>query len=182
MSVLLIVDSDPNVCEFAETAFPLDHCVIGVPSWSEALDVLQDITFDLILIDIKLEGLYEHKLLEKARHLQECPLLIFAEGQDSHLQTLAQSVMADGYVEKILDADHILKAAQSHLANQAHSFPEGMSHSSCKLEISAFNPRLSDTHKFVRKRSQTSASMSLLHDKNAPQENSDLLESSSSSL
>ncbi|MDF1666910.1 MAG: hypothetical protein P1V97_34490, partial [Planctomycetota bacterium] len=119
--------------------------------------------------------------IDQVRELQECSILLFAEGSPNHLQTLSQGLMADGYIEKILDAEHVLTKAQAHLANQAHSFPEGMSHSSCQLEIGAFSKRMSDTHKFVRKRSQTSPSLGLCREENT-QSHNELLESSSSSL
>lgn len=155
MAVILIIDSDPKVCEFAETGFPIDDCVIGAPSWEDALEVLEDITFDIVLLDGKLSGLYKFNLIDQVRRLQGCPILLFAEGDPSHLETLSQGIMADGYVEKILDSKHVLSKVQALMANQAHSFPETMSPSSCELEIGAFKKRLSDTHKFVRKQRLT---------------------------
>ena len=180
MSVILVLDDDPVVGRFMEHAFPSEHCFIAVQTWEQALDVLQDVQFDLILVDNKIGDISSETLIDKIRQLQGCNILLFAARSQKELVRLSQQTMADGYIQKILDPVLLAGLLQPHLENQALYIPEDMSQSSSRVDLSIFQSTLpTDTHKFVRKRCHTPSPVDLCMEDTSNVDMEKLLESSS---
>lgn len=105
MAVILVLDRDPIVRDFLVTAFPSKYCFLPCQDWSEALPKLRNLQLDLVLVDLAFIESYGHELIERIRARQKCKVLLFAASRSNLMLRWTMQSGADGYLQKILDAE-----------------------------------------------------------------------------
>ncbi|MDF1663434.1 MAG: hypothetical protein P1V97_16810 [Planctomycetota bacterium] len=115
MSIILVFDRDPKVADFFGADFSADLQFICVSAWPELLKTMASVTFDLILIHADPDEDVADDLLDEVRSIQKCEILLFSASPKNDLMRLSRRLLADGYIQKILDAEITQLLIQPHL-------------------------------------------------------------------
>lgn len=118
MSTILVFDEDPKVAEFFDSQFPSSYQFIRCESWTNFVKVMEGINFDLILIHIDPDQSPKDDFLDPVRQLQSCQILLFSAAPKNDLMRLSKRLLADGFVQKILDPEITLKLIEPYLAQR----------------------------------------------------------------
>ena len=118
---VLIVDDEKAQRDILQTILSREgYKTVAVASGQDALEELRQGEFDLILTDLKMQGLSGMELLEKVLgdNPQQCVILMTAHGTiDSAVEATRKG--AFNYLEKPLDREHLLftlQRASEHVA------------------------------------------------------------------
>ena len=120
MAEVLVVDDDAESCKalvrLFERAGHVAHCVYG---GGEALEVLQNVKFKLVLLDLRMPGIGGMEVLRAMRSdgavLRQTPVVIVsAEGSGPAVEA-ALSAGADDYVHKPVRWGNLYERVQSYL-------------------------------------------------------------------
>ena len=118
---ILVVDDEKGQREILNLILQKEgHRVVDVPGGREALERLAGEEFDLILTDLKMQGMSGMELLDKvlATSPQQCVVMMTAHGTiDSAVEAIKKGAL--DYLEKPLDRDDLLltiKRALEHVA------------------------------------------------------------------
>ncbi len=107
---ILIVDDERGQREILTTILQKEgYRTVDVPGGREALDRLKEETFDLILTDLKMQGMSGMELLEAVldANPQQCVVMMTAHGTiDSAVEAMKKG--AFDYLEKPLDREDLL--------------------------------------------------------------------------
>ena len=111
---ILIVDDEKGQREILNTILNKEgYRIIDVPGAREALEILDREAFDIILTDLKMQGMNGMELLEKILedNPQQCVLMMTAHGTiDSAVEAMKKG--AFDYLEKPLDREDLLLTLQ----------------------------------------------------------------------
>ena len=110
MSKLLIVEDDKELNEviclyFKSNGFEVDNCYNG----QEALNLLEDSEYDLIISDIMMPVMDGFTLLERIRNKNnKLPIIFMTARDDKFSKQLAYKIGVDDYVVKPFDLDELI--------------------------------------------------------------------------
>ncbi len=111
---ILIVDDEKGQREILTTILQKEgYRIVDVPGGREALDRLKEEEFDLILTDLKMQGMSGMELLENVLDLdpQQCMVMMTAHGTiDSAVEAMKKG--AFDYLEKPLEREDLLLTVQ----------------------------------------------------------------------
>jgi two-component system, NtrC family, response regulator PilR len=111
---ILVVDDEKGQREILNAILQKEgHTIVDVPGAREALAQLEHEEFDLILTDLKMQGMSGMELLEKVLALNphQCVLMMTAHGTiDSAVEAMKKG--AFDYLEKPLDREDLLMTLQ----------------------------------------------------------------------
>lgn len=111
---ILVVDDEKGQREILNTILQKEgHIIVDVPGAREALARLEQEEFDLILTDLKMQGMSGMELLEKVleHNPQQCVLMMTAHGTiDSAVEAMKKG--AFDYLEKPLEREDLLMTLQ----------------------------------------------------------------------
>ncbi|WP_299967912.1 ATP-binding protein [uncultured Roseobacter sp.] len=108
---LLVVDDDLNHLSLVEGFLaPLGFAVLTASSAEQAVEMLEDITPDLFVLDIDLPGLDGYSLAEKLRHgaHRTSPIIIISGHAADTRQPIAQIKLCDAFIAKPYNLDDLL--------------------------------------------------------------------------
>ena len=118
---ILIVDDEKTQRDILQKILSKEgYCTVSAGSGQEAGEKLKDDEFDLILTDLKMQGMSGMELLERVLAVdpQQCVIIMTAHGTiDSAVEATRKG--AFNYLEKPLDREHLLftlKRAFEHIA------------------------------------------------------------------
>ena len=99
---ILLVDDDTSTLEvIALYLESRDHSVIACQGGEEALDVLKDHAFDLIISDVRMAGMNGFELLKAVRkRAPEVGFILMTAYEDEYPLSEALEAGADGYISK----------------------------------------------------------------------------------
>ena len=99
---ILLVDDEPNIRRFLGDALrKREHQVLAFSSAEEALEILDDRTMDLVVLDISLPGMDGLSALEKIQKLDDPPLVIMITAYgDVKSAVQAMKLGAHDYITK----------------------------------------------------------------------------------
>ncbi|NJD91267.1 MAG: sigma-54-dependent Fis family transcriptional regulator [Geobacter sp.] len=147
---ILIVDDEKAQRDILQTILSREgYRTVSVASGQDALDELRQGEFDLILTDLKMQGLSGMELLEKvlADNPQQCVIIMTAHGTiDSAVEATRKG--AFNYLEKPLDREHLLFTLQRACEHVALLKENTALHR--KLEESVTIPNIIGEHPKVR--------------------------------
>lgn len=123
MSTILVFDADPKVANFFGSEFPGELQFLCVSTWKEALKVMGSVTLDLILVHTDPEDEIQDDLLDEVRSLQKCEVLLFSSASKNDLMRLSKRLLADGYIQKIFDAEITQMFLKPHLTKRSAPAP-----------------------------------------------------------
>jgi DNA-binding response OmpR family regulator len=120
----LVVDDEPGIRFFVEeTLHRSGHDMMTAKSGEEALNILRDTPFDLVILDLKLSGKVDGiKVLEAIRWRwpDTSVIILTAHGSlDTALQAIDQGI--EKYVQKPLSPQELRKVVEDVLAAKATS-------------------------------------------------------------
>jgi DNA-binding NtrC family response regulator len=124
MTKLLVVDDEKNIRRLYETELGRDgYEVVTAESAEEALDVIAESSPDLVVLDIRLEGMDGidclRNIMEKRRDLP----VILNSAYSTYKQDFA-SWMADAYVVKSADLTELKDTIKDVLEKRKKGSPE----------------------------------------------------------
>lgn len=99
---ILLVDDDASTLEvIALYLESRDHSVVTCPGGEEALGILEDLAFDLIISDVKMAGMNGFELLRAVRkRVPEIGFILMTAYEDECPLSEALEAGADGYISK----------------------------------------------------------------------------------
>ena len=120
MSKLLIVDDESDVREFAKNFFQKRKIeVFTAPGGKQALDLLEDHTPDLILLDVRMGEMSGIDVLKTLRKKGNRVKIIMVTGvEDPDVIQEAESLGITGYVHKPLALDELEQIVMKELAKK----------------------------------------------------------------
>ncbi len=108
MPTLLVVDDEPGICRAFEQAFSATYRVVSLPSAEDALQRLDELKPDLILLDVGLPGMSGLDFLARLKSRPEAPPVIVITAQGSmNTAVEAMKLGARELVLKPVDLDLI---------------------------------------------------------------------------
>jgi DNA-binding NarL/FixJ family response regulator len=117
MIELLCVEDDPLVRAYLATRLSLEadlRVTAVVPDAGAALQVLSERTFDVVILDYRLEGADGLQLLGALRSSEQAPRVLFYTGLgDGEFQDRARELGAAGVVNKSSRNGELLSAVRS---------------------------------------------------------------------
>lgn len=118
---ILIVDDDTHLLELlVDTLVEIGYDATGVPDGIQALEKLEDETFDLMISDIKMPGLDGLGLLKKVRrYYPKLPVLFITGFATAEMIGRAS---ADGFLAKPFRISHIEELIEDTLAGKQEQF------------------------------------------------------------
>src|SRR5664279_2455765 len=118
---ILVVDDEKGQREILDVILKKEgYRVVDVPGGCEALEKLESGVFDLILTDLKMQGMSGMELLEKVLedNADQCVVMMTAHGTiDSAVEAIKKG--AFDYLEKPLERDDLLLTVQRALEHVA---------------------------------------------------------------
>lgn len=110
MSNVLIVEDDLQICEILEFYLMQSsgYCVTVAHSAEESLKVIEQNSFEIILLDIMLPGMDGIKLCEKLREHVFCPIIFISCLNDDDTVVRAMNMGGDDYIIKPFRAPVLL--------------------------------------------------------------------------
>lgn len=110
MAKILIVEDDKElnelVCSFFENN---NYSVFSASNGIEALDLLKDEEFDIIISDIMMPLMDGFSLVEKIRSLNsEIPIIFMTARDDKFSKTMGYKIGIDDYIVKPFDVDELV--------------------------------------------------------------------------
>lgn len=120
MPKLLIVDDEVDVREFAKRFFARRNIeVITASGGHEALDIISRENPDLVLLDVRMEGMNGVDLLKTLRDQQNNTKVIMVTGVDEEeAHDAASSYGVKGYIHKPLVLEELEKIVLAELKTQ----------------------------------------------------------------
>jgi DNA-binding LytR/AlgR family response regulator len=113
LSVLTVDDERPSLDELSYLLADCDRVdsVMAVQSATEALRLLQQKQFDVVLLDIRMPGLDGLELAKVLAQFSRPPAIVFVTAHDEHALE-AFDVGASGYLLKPVDHEHLAHALE----------------------------------------------------------------------
>ena len=113
---ILLIDDDEWIRDSLSIFFEAEGCrVLALETAEEGLSVVQDQTFDLIMVDYKLPGLDGLEFLKRIHHAQQCAIKVLITAyRTENLISKAKRLKVQGFIEKPFTSDTIM-ASLAHL-------------------------------------------------------------------
>ena len=111
---ILVVEDDARiqdmVCKFLrKEGWLVDACASG----DDALNLIYDKTYHVIILDIMLPGVNGQELLKELRQIRDTPVLMMTALSDDENQLRAFNNQADDYVTKPFSMQILVKRAEA---------------------------------------------------------------------
>ncbi len=105
---VLIVDDEPQIGKIFGLKLQLaGYEVESTTRGSEAVELVRDHKFDVMLLDVLMPDMTGMDVLEKVRSFSQIPVIIFTARAD--IFNLAKRIGANDYIAKPLNPDHLVE-------------------------------------------------------------------------
>ncbi len=116
MSKILVVDDDVDISELIALILEREQMQVVVKNDSiEALELLKNEHFDLVLLDIMMPNLSGTELCGKIRDLVSAPIIFISAKNQIIDKMLGFEIGGDDYITKPFDNDELVLKVKSHL-------------------------------------------------------------------
>ena len=107
---ILLVDDDEWIRDSLRIFFETEGChVLVLETAEEGLSAIKDQTYDLIIVDYKLPGLYCIEFLKRIRHIQPDAIkLMITAYRDENVVSEAKKLKVQGFIEKPFTSETIM--------------------------------------------------------------------------
>lgn len=123
-SRILAADDDSAIRELiADVLSETGLEVTTVASGEEALALLERESFDLVILDIMMEGISGLEVCKRVRERITCPILFLSAKSDVKDVVAGLGLGADDYMTKPFALEELTARVQAHLRRQARSAP-----------------------------------------------------------
>ena len=121
---ILVVDDEASICEALKEVLEYEsYAVTTVTRAADALKLLADETFDVIISDIKMPEMDGMELLEKIRQLSDVPVIMVTGHGDIDTAVSALKTGAFDFITKPLDLNRLLISVR-HARERQHLVTE----------------------------------------------------------
>ena len=98
---LLVVEDDPSLAEWVKDYLESHHYQVTLLlSGTNAIETIQDVKPDLVILDIMLPGKNGFEICKEARQFYHCPILMMTACSDEVDEVLCLELGADDYLTK----------------------------------------------------------------------------------
>lgn len=121
---ILAVDDDSSILELVDdvlTEIGLE--VVTASSGEDALALLEHASFDLILLDIMMEGISGLEICQRIRADVSCPILFLSAKSEVKDIVTGLGFGADDYLTKPFAMEELAARVQAHLRRESRSLP-----------------------------------------------------------
>jgi len=113
---ILIVEDDKDIADIISRYLKKEDAVpVCRETGEEALEVLKEDSFDLIVLDINLPGMDGYELLSEIRRESQIPVIILSARQEDADMILGFGTGADDYVTKPFSPGVLMARIRAHL-------------------------------------------------------------------
>ncbi len=108
MAKILIVDDEKETLDFASEVLKKEHDVSTTENWMQAIELIVEHNFDLIVMDINMPGLSGDKLAEVITNRisgKKVNIVLFSGIDEQDLRRKAEEVKAKGFIHKPCPAE-----------------------------------------------------------------------------
>jgi DNA-binding response OmpR family regulator len=114
---LLVVDDDPGICRMLSRVFRADgYTVLSVASGADALDLLEQESADLVLLDYYLKDMEAGEILARAKERQwDVPMIVMSGMGERETAEKALQQGAVEIIDKPFDLADIRKRVKEHI-------------------------------------------------------------------
>ena len=125
---ILAVDDDSAILELISDVLSESGLEVSTASsGEEALAVLEKESFDLIILDIMMEGISGLEVCRRIRSRINCPILFLSAKNDVKDIVAGLGLGADDYLTKPFALEELAARVQAHLRRQARAVPSASS-------------------------------------------------------
>lgn len=128
MTTALVVDDEPAICQCFETLLETLNCDVHVAASAEdGLQLAEQQSFDVIILDVRLPGMDGLTALEKLKAITDAPIIIMTAHGDLSTAVAAVENGAFEYLPKPFELDQVtdvLVRAIQDAATRAKPLPE----------------------------------------------------------
>lgn len=113
---ILIIDDNQDILELTEFLLNEKGYEVVASSTPHILSELSQINPDMILLDEHLDGAKGHEkciILKRTESTKHIPVIILSAGFG--IEKTAKDCLADGFIEKPFDLDHLYKVVENQL-------------------------------------------------------------------
>ncbi len=136
--LVLLQDSDPSI----KTAF--------VQTTDEALNMIKEGTFDVVVSDYQLQGTTGIKFYAEVRRVSNIPFILYTGRGSEEVAAAAYSAGIDGYVRKDKELSHILILGRE-IRHVVESRKAERRLRDAYAEVASLNVKLQDTRDSLRR-------------------------------
>ena len=113
---ILVVDDDADIVNAVRLYLEKEgFCVYGASDGFEALDVLEQRTVHLILMDVMMPRMDGFSAILRIRHKRNLPILVMSAKTEDSDKVLGLSIGADDYIAKPFSPTELMARVKSHL-------------------------------------------------------------------
>ena len=129
MPTILVVDDELSMREFLKILLEKEGYRVSTASEaSEAIDLIQSLSFDLVISDIKMPGMGGLSLLEKIKEINSLlPVIMITAFASPENAVIAMKSGAFDYITKPFKVDEIIKIIKSAISTTAPAAKEEIS-------------------------------------------------------
>ena len=119
MAKVLVVDDSMTIREMVRAILvDMGHEVVQAKDGLEAMEIARTTPVDLVLSDINMPNMNGISLVSKLRrleHYQDIPILMLTTETASYKKTKSKNMGANGWVQKPLQPENLVKAVNTML-------------------------------------------------------------------
>lgn len=118
---ILIIDDDQDILDVTRFLLTDTGYEVVVSQTTEILSELSQINPDVILLDDWLDGTSGHeacKILKAKEATKNIPVIMFSAVD--YLDKVAEECLADGFVKKPFELDHLVEVLENHLHGKSN--------------------------------------------------------------
>lgn len=124
MSKILVADDDASIrLLISDVLSDKGYTVTAVPSGEEAVQRLEEESFDLILLDIMMKGMDGLEVCRQVRNKVDCPILFLSAKDSARDIVTGLGLGADDYLTKPFELEVLAARVEAHLRRQQRSAP-----------------------------------------------------------
>jgi DNA-binding response OmpR family regulator len=141
---VLIVDDDPSISRMIRRALEMEgYRVLTAASGQSALDVLEQETPDLVLLDIAMPGMDGYTVCRRLRQSSEIPIIIVTVKDDTEEKVAGLEAGADDYVVKPFSTAQLVARVKAVL-RRARLWDERDQLASCRANVGRRQQKLGE--------------------------------------
>jgi len=145
---ILLIEDDPAIRRAVELCLKKEMMLVtSVTNGIDALQIVQDTSFDLILLDLMIPGIDGFELISRIRNLNiYTPLLIISGKEEEHNKILALGLGADDYLTKPFSF-HLLISKVKAFVRRMNQYAQTTNNTAVTIGPFRFQP---DTMRFYK--------------------------------
>lgn len=121
MAKLLVIDDDRDTCEYLVDFFEQRKCIVKIAdSGAKGLSIIEKYKPDIVLLDIKMEGMNGFQVLKKIKEINKAiKVIVITVASDEETRQKAKALGADDFIKKPLNSVYLEGAVSLNVSNLA---------------------------------------------------------------